>query len=212
MMRQQTGEPGMSADRQDACNRLIQQARAIVDAEGTGQAALDRIKSLLVDLANTGESLFPAADFAMPDAQGRNHVLALEGTTLEGPILEHNDGMGLYLTIALPGKEAAPHDHGIWCVNAAISGREVHRFYRRTDDGSRDGYATVEPIGEVTVAPNQGMAMTDHAIHATEVVGSEPAIGLALYGYALARFPAVVWFHPDFSSVRTGASRRLEAA
>ena len=138
----------------------------------------------------------------MPDAQGRNHILALED----------NDGMGLYLTIALPGKEAAPHDHGIWCVNAAISGREVHRFYRRTDDATRDGYATIEEISQVTVAPGHGMAMTDHAIHATEVIGSEPAVGLALYGYALARFPSVVWFHPEFSSVRAGASRRAEAA
>ena len=54
--------------------------------------------------------------------------------------------------------------------------------------------------------------MTDHAIHATELIGSEPAVGLALYGYALARFPSVVWFHPEISSVRAGASRRAEAA
>jgi predicted metal-dependent enzyme (double-stranded beta helix superfamily) len=192
----------MSEQRTEACAALIRQARAIVDADGTGEAALDKIKGLLVGLANQGEALFPAADFAMPDAQGRNHVLALED----------GDGMGLYLTIALPGKEAAPHDHGIWCVNAAISGREVHWFYRRTDDGRREGYATVEQIGEVTVAPGHGMAMADHAIHATEVIGDEPAIGLALYGYALARFPSVVWFHPAFSSVRAAAGRRTEAA
>jgi predicted metal-dependent enzyme (double-stranded beta helix superfamily) len=192
----------MSEARTNACTALIRQARAIVDADGTDEAALDKIKALLVGLADRGEALFPRGDFAMPDAQGRNHILALEG----------GDGMGLYLTIGLPGKEAAPHDHGIWCVNAAISGRETHWFYRRTDDGSREGYATVEEIGEVTVAPGRGMAMADHAIHATAVVGDEPAIGLALYGYALARFPAVVWFHPAFSSVRAGASRRLEPA
>lgn len=197
----QAGET-MTQERTEACAELIRQARTIVNQDGTGEAALERIKHLLVDLANRGDGLFPRDDFAMPDAQGRNHILALED----------GDGMGLYLTIALPGKEAAPHDHGIWCVNAAISGQEVHRFFRRTDDGSRDGYATVEAIGEVTVAPGQGMAMADHAIHATEVIGQEPAIGLALYGYALARFPAVVWFHPDFSSVRVGASRRAEAA
>jgi len=192
----------MSEERAEGCAVLLRQARAIVDADGSGQAALEKIKGLLVGLANRGEALFPRGDFAMPDAQGRNHILALED----------GDGMGLYLTIGLPGKEAAPHDHGIWCVNAAISGREVHRYYRRTDDGSREGYATVEEIGEVTVAPGQGMAMSDHAIHATEVVGNEPAIGLALYGYALARVPSVVWFHPAFSSVRVGASRRAEAA
>jgi predicted metal-dependent enzyme (double-stranded beta helix superfamily) len=192
----------MNAERANACATLIRQARAIVDAEGTNELALEKIKTLLVALANRGPDLFPSDDFAMPDAQGRNHILALED----------GDGMGLYLTIGLAGKEAAPHDHGVWCVHAAVSGQEINRFYRRTDDGTRDGYATIEPIGEVTVAPGQGMAMTAHAIHATEVIGNEPAIGLALYGYALARFPAVVWFHPVFSSTRTGVSRRLETA
>jgi predicted metal-dependent enzyme (double-stranded beta helix superfamily) len=188
--------------RAEACAALLRQARAIVDTDGVDAAGLEKIKDLLVGLANQGEALFPRGDFAMPDAHGRNHILALED----------GDGMGLYLTIGLPGKEAAPHDHGIWCVNAAISGREVHRFYRRTDDGSKAGFATVEEIGEVMVEPGHGMAMADHAIHATEVVNDVPAIGLALYGYALARFPSVVWFHPEFSSVRAGASRRAEAA
>jgi predicted metal-dependent enzyme (double-stranded beta helix superfamily) len=192
----------MDEQRAEACMALLQQARAIVDAEGAGPAPLEKLKTLLGRLADRGEALFPRRGFAMPDAHGRNHLLALED----------GDGMGLYLTIALPGKEAAPHDHGIWCVNAAVSGQEKHTFYRRTDDASRDGYATVEEIGSITVAPGQGMAMGDHAIHATEVIGSAPAIGLALYGYALARFPAVVWFHPEFSSVRYGASRRAEAA
>jgi predicted metal-dependent enzyme (double-stranded beta helix superfamily) len=192
----------MNEQRAEACAALLRQARAIIEADGTDAAALEKLKTLLVGLANQGEALFPSGDFAMPAAHGRNHVLALED----------GDGMGLYLTIGLPGKEAAPHDHGIWCVNAAISGREVHRFYRRTDDASRDGYATVEEIGAVTVTPGQGMAMADHAIHATEVLGDVPAIGLALYGYALTRFPSVVWFHPEFSSVRAMPSRRAEAA
>ena len=192
----------MSEQRTEACTALMRQARAIVDTDGTGEAALEKIKRLLVGLANRGEALFPPGDFAMPDAQGRNHILALEG----------NDGMGLYLTIGLPGKEAAPHDHGIWCVNAAISGREVHKFFRLADGGSREGYSAVAEIGEVMVEPGQGMAMTDHTIHATEVVGDVPAIGLALYGYALTRFPAVVWYHSAFSSVRACVSRRAEAA
>jgi predicted metal-dependent enzyme (double-stranded beta helix superfamily) len=185
----------MSGTREAACKTLLADVRAVLDGGGD----LSDVKPLLVALAGSG--LFPAADFAMPDAQGRTQVLALED----------GDGMGLYLTINLPGKEAAPHDHGIWCVNAAVSGQELHRFYRRTDDGSRDGFATVEEIGQVLVAPGQGMAMEDHAIHATEVVGDVPAIGLALYGYASARFPSVVWYHPAFGTVRAAASKR-EAA
>jgi predicted metal-dependent enzyme (double-stranded beta helix superfamily) len=187
--------------RKAACKALLRQAHAVLAKEGVTPSALHAIKLKLVALANKAE-LFPRDDFAMPEAEGRNHILEVED----------NDGLGLYLTIGLPGKEAAPHDHGVWCVNAAISGRERHIMWRRTDDGSEPGRATVARIGEVMVQPGHGFAMADHDIHSTEVVGAEPAIGLALYGYALARFPSVVWYHPVFGSVRPMPSRRGSGA
>jgi predicted metal-dependent enzyme (double-stranded beta helix superfamily) len=188
------------AARARACAALLRQVHAITDKEGITPSALHAIKLKLVALARRAD-LFPLADFAMPESQGRNHPL----------LVEDDDGHGLYLTINLPGKEAAPHDHGIWCVNAAVSGRERHVFYRRTDAGQQDGKAAVVKVGEVMVEPGNGMAMADHDIHSTEVVGDEPAIGLALYGYALARFPSVVWFHPEFGSTRASPSRRHAA-
>jgi len=181
-----------------ACQGVIQQARKIVDQDGSGEAPLLKIKALLIDLAAKGDVLFPKSDFALPNAQARNHVL----------VEEDGDGLGLYLTIGLPGKEAAPHCHGIWCVNASLTGRELHRFYRRTDDGTRPGFATVEEIGQSLVTPGLGMIMMDQSIHDTKVLGDEPAWGLALYGYALQRFPSVTWFIPEFCSVRTTPSRR----
>jgi predicted metal-dependent enzyme (double-stranded beta helix superfamily) len=189
-----------AAKRSNACLKLMADVHAITAKEGITPSALHAMKLKLVALAKKAE-LFPLADFAMPTAEGRTHPL----------LVEENDGHGLYLTINLPGKEAAPHDHGIWCVNAAISGAERHVFYRRADNGATPGRASVERVGEVLVAPGNGMAMADHDIHSTVVVGGEPAIGLALYGYALARFPAVVWYHPEFGSVRATASRRHPA-
>lgn len=190
------------ADRRTrACRDFLSQVHVITDKEGITPSALHAIKLKLVALAAKAE-LFPAADFPMPVAQARNHPL----------LVEDNDGHGLYLTINLPGKEAAPHDHGIWCVNAGISGRERHEFYRRTDDGATSGSATVVKVGEVIVEPGNGMAMADHDIHSTEVLGKEPAIGLALYGYVLTRFPSVTWYHPEFSSTRATPSRRHAAA
>ena len=178
---------------------MMARVHAITETEGITPSTLHAIKLALVGLARRTE-LFPQTDFAMPEAQGRNHPL----------LVEENDGLGLYLTISLPGKEAAPHDHGIWCANAAITGRERHVFYRRTDDAARSerGRATVVRVGEVMVEPGIGSAMGDHDIHATEVVGDQPLVALALYGYALARFPSVAWFVPEFSSVRTIPSRR----
>jgi predicted metal-dependent enzyme (double-stranded beta helix superfamily) len=178
----------------------MRQVHAITAKEGITPSALHAIKGKLVALAGTTD-LFPLADFAMPEAHGRTHPL----------LVEDDDGHGLYLTIALPGKEAAPHDHGIWCINAAVSGQERHLLYRRTDSGVRVGQAEVVQVGEVLVQPGNGLAMADHDIHSTKVVGDEPAVGLALYGYALARFPSVVWFHPAFGSTRASPSRRHAA-
>ena len=126
----------VAARRARACKTFLEQAHAATAAEGINPSTLHAIKLKLVAFAKRTE-LFPLADFAMPEAQGRNHPL----------LVEDNDGYGLYLTISLPGKEAAPHDHGIWCANAAISGRERHVFYRRTDDGKQNGHATVDQGG-----------------------------------------------------------------
>ncbi len=187
--------------RNRACKKLLADVHAITAKEGINPSTLHAIKLKLVALAKNA-ALFPRGDFEMPLAQGRNHPL----------LVEDNDGHGLYLTISLPGKEAAPHDHGIWCVNAAISGRERHKFFRRTDNGGKPGAATVEQVGEVLVKPGSGIAMADHDIHSTVVEGDQPAIGLALYGYALARFPSVAWYHPQFGSMRTSTSRRHPAS
>jgi len=189
--------PATTADRRArACSNLLRTVHAITDEEGVTPSALHAIKLALTALARKTE-LFPPGDFAMPDAYGRNHPL----------LVEDNDGHGLYLTIGLPGKEAAPHDHGIWCVNAVISGRERHSFYRRTDAGAA-GPTELAKIDEVIVEPGTGMAMADHDIHSTEVLGDAPAIGLALYGYALTRFPAVTWHHPTLGTSRASPSRR----
>ena len=68
-----------------------------------------------------------------------------------------------------------------------------------------DTHGPVVQVGEVMVGPGTGMAMSDHDIHGTEVVGKEPSVSLALYGYALTRFPSVAWYHPAFGTVRTSA-------
>ena len=189
-----------AAKREKACAKLLADVHVITAKEGITPSALHEIKLKLVAFAKRTE-LFPMADFEMPRTQGRNHPL----------LVEDNDGHGLYLTINMPGKEAAAHDHGVWCVNAAISGRERHEFFRRTDVGDKPGQASVMKVAEVIVEPGNGMAMADHDIHSTEVLGNEPAIGLALYGYAIVRFPAVVWYHPEFESVRACLSRRHAA-
>ena len=105
----------VAAQRARACQTFMAQVHSTTAKEGITPSTLHALKLKLVALAKRSD-LFPLADFAMPQAHGRSHPL----------LVEENDGHGLYLSISLPGKEAAPHDHGIWCANAAISGRERH--------------------------------------------------------------------------------------
>ena len=184
----------VAENRAKACEKFMAKVHAITAKEGVTPSALHAIKKKLVALAAKSE-LFPLSDFEMPVSQGRNHPL----------LVEDADGHGLYLTINMPGKQAAPHDHGVWCVNASVSGCEQNVLYRRMEDD------TIMQVAEVVVEPGHGMAMADHDVHSTIVIGDQPAIGLAIYGYALTRFPGVVWFHPEFSAVRACPSRRAAA-
>jgi hypothetical protein len=94
--RLQREERDTIAERAEACAMLIQQARAIVKADGANAAGLDKISTLLVRSANRARRC-SQGDFVIPDGQARHNFLTLEG----------EDGMGLHLTIVLPGKEAA---------------------------------------------------------------------------------------------------------
>lgn len=196
-MQIETLAPVAAAERKAAGLAFLRQSKAILAKEGSTPSALHALKLKLTALAARTE-LFPACDFAMPVAQGRLHTLELESS----------DGLALQLFIAMPGRTSNPHSHGIWCVNAAVSGRERNLLWRRTDDGSKRGYATIERIGEVVVERGHGYAMADHDIHSQEVVGEEPAVVIALYGYPFERFPSVVWYSPEFSTVRALPSRR----
>ena len=191
------------ADRRAAaCTDLLHRVRELHAAEGITRTSLQKTSDFLVELALHGSAIFPDEDFPLPDAHGRGYML--------DPAAD--DGYGLYLTVTLPGKEAAPHDHGIWCVTAGLTGEEVQRFYRRTDDGSRPRFATVEQVSEMIVRKGTVSTMADHDIHSVLTVGTKPARAIALYGYALNRFPDVLYFHPHFNSCRTIPSRRGSGA
>ena len=194
-------DPTIATKRMKACQSLMRQAHAILDKEGSTPSALHALKLKLAALAERSE-LFPESDFPMPVAEGRLHTL----------LVEPDDGLALHLLIGKPGKMSHPHAHSIWCVNASVSGSERHVMWRRTDDGSVAGHATIRRVGEVVMRPGHGYAMADHDIHSQEVLGDEPSVILALYGLSFQKFPSVVWYNEEFSTVRKLPSQRGKAA
>ena len=82
---------------------MLRKVQEIETTEGINRASLEKIRALLIGLAAHGAALFPDEDLALPEAHGRFHILDDAA----------NDGYGLYLTVSLPSKEAAPRDHDI---------------------------------------------------------------------------------------------------
>lgn len=185
-------ETDKPAARDMACRQLVRRAREIELAGKDQHGALAQIKTLMIDFVAANAELLDPRDFELPVAYGRFHKL-IEGG--EAPY-------GLYLGVTRPGKEASPHMHGLWCITVGIAGREVNRFWRRTDDGATPGQAALECLGSVDVAAGSGMQLAGNEIHSTETLGTEPSWMLHLYERPFAEFPSILFFHPERGTVR----------
>lgn len=180
------------AARERASKDLVRRARAIELKHGGSRQALEEIRELMIDFLREHEELFDPRDFELPVAYGRFFKLVEGG---EAPY-------GLYLSVTMPGKEAAPHIHGVWCVTVGVAGREVNHYWRRTDDASVPGQAALSYLRGVDVVAGSGMTLAADEIHSTETLGDEPSWMLHLYERPFAEFPSLLFFQPERGTVR----------
>ncbi len=178
--------------REMACQELVRQARAIELIHAGERSALPQIRDLMIDFVARHAQLLDPDDFELPVAHSRFHKL------VEGGEVPY----GFYLGVTRPGKEAAPHMHGLWGITVGISGREINHFWRRTDDGSAPGRAALEHLGSTEVALGTGMTLAGDEIHSTETLGDEPSWMLHLYERPFSGFPSLLFFHPERGTVR----------
>ena len=82
----------------------------------------------------------------------------------------------------LPGRGAPPHDHGTWAVVAGVEGVERNIRYRRTDDGSRPGHATLEVKHDFNADAGDLICMKTGGIHAVRNETDKVTLSLHTYG------------------------------
>lgn len=163
--------------REAAVAATIERIRAIEQRMGVTRAALATIETEMQALARQ-QHLFPSSEFPPPppgEKVSRRYLLR-----------QDQDGrFALYMNALNPGNETRPHDHTTWAVVVAVEGQELNRVYRRTDDGSRPGHATLVLDHEIMVEPGRGIALLPDDIHSIHTTGDMPTRHLHMYGLAL---------------------------
>ena len=157
-------------------NKLIEETRAINDAENFGREHLEGIRSKLATFA-AHKKLWSESEFPPPEEtelQCRYQIAT-----------ECDDGITLYLNVVRSGKTVAPHNHTTWACIAAVEGIEHNMFYSRIDDGDVSGKATLRTDETIAVGPGDAIAMLPDDIHNFEVRGKQIIRHLHFYGRPL---------------------------
>ncbi len=169
----------IAPDRTAAVSATMDRVKQIERSQGVTRPALDAIKAELLQLANH-EHLFPAAEFPPPPAGEKGNKRYL--------LQEDPDGrFAIYMLALNPGNSTKPHNHTTWAVVTAVEGEELNKVYRRVDDGTQAGTATLEQVREVLVEPGTGIALMPEDIHSIHTNGTAPTRHLHCYGLALER-------------------------
>jgi len=186
--------PAVSAARTAAVAATMDRIKAIEREQGVSRPALDAVLAEMLTLAEH-EALFPHAEFPpLPAGEKGSRRYLLQ---------EDPDGrFALYMLALNPGNSTKPHDHTTWAVVTAVAGQELNRVYRRTDDTSVPGKASLELAREVMVEPGRGIALMPEDIHSIHTFGDKPTRHLHVYGLALEKLDARQGFDPDEGTVQ----------
>jgi predicted metal-dependent enzyme (double-stranded beta helix superfamily) len=194
----------IAAQRREAVQDLLADARRIIGEKGVTRDALNAISGLLLELA-TQQALFDATDFPPPQRDSGD-------TSTRYRLNPGEDGFALYLNSLLPGKTTIPHNHDTWAVIAAIEGAELNRIYKRTDDGSDPDRATLELSHEVVVRPGVPIAFLPDDIHSIHVGGAELTLHFHLYGRPLETLTGRLGFETDTGVVVRYNAKHMQQA
>ena len=161
--------------RNQAVAETVDRVRLIEQQHGVNYDTLGKIRNELIDLTRDKE-LFPRSSFPTTE----------DGGSAVYRISEDSDHRyALYASVGAAGKSVPPHNHTTWAVIVGVYGDELNRFYERTDDASKEGYAELKETGSFVVQHGNGVVFLPDDIHAISTDDSEPTVHLHMYGLAL---------------------------
>ena len=183
--------------RNQAVAETVDRVRLIEQQHGVNYEALGKIRNELIELTRDKE-LFPRSSFPIND----------DGGSAVYRISEDSDPRyALYASVGAAGKSVPPHNHTTWAVIVGVYGDELNRFYERTDDSSKEGYAELKETGSFVVQHGNGVVFLPDDIHAISTDDSEPTVHLHMYGLALDHLHERLVFNQAGKTVKTMSIR-----
>ena len=183
--------------RNQAVAETVDRVRLIEQQHGVNYEALGKIRNELIELTRDKE-LFPRSSFPIND----------DGGSAVYRISEDSDHRyALYASVGAAGKSVPPHNHTTWAVIVGVYGDELNRFYERTDDSSKEGYAELKETGSFVVQHGNCVVFLPDDIHAISTDDSEPTVHLHMYGLALDHLHERLVFNQAGKTVKTMSIR-----
>lgn len=192
---------GTTHPHEDDIAQTITDIKKTLTRDGLSRKSLDNVLEQLIDLASHlswwGADRYPGPDDGV--RQARYLISEADDKTY-----------ALYLNVMRRGNKIVPHYHTTWACIAAVEGVEQNYLYRRTDDGTTPGKASLEQERVVTVAPGDGIALMPDDIHAVQIEDDEIR-HLHMYGKSLETLDQRVAFDLEagtYGVMQTGIQTR----
>ena len=135
--------------------RFVTDLRRITGEESDESGIVRRIAPLAGKLAAT-PGFMTETDENYDEAQGFCLRLLHE---------EPDHSNAVFLFSWLPGRGTPAHNHKTWGVVVGVEGEEKETWWRRVDDGTRAGYAQLEPLSERRLTPGDVSSFLSDDIH-----------------------------------------------
>lgn len=150
------------------------------------------IKAVLAETSDPAEITTRVIALAKPLAEDQSWVSEESYNTESSQgigvkILYEEDQNKLFIETVcwMPGRGVKPHDHQTWGVVVGLDGVEKNIGWRRLDDGSKPGYAELEPAGTILAKCGDAIRLLPNDIHSVENEGAEKSLSLHIYGQSL---------------------------
>jgi predicted metal-dependent enzyme (double-stranded beta helix superfamily) len=155
-----------------ALEGFVADLRRVAAGAGDTNALLSAVKPLAVRYAASADAR----------ARCRKECDAEQGFGVQLLFEEPDHTLAVMLLSWLPGRGTPPHDHGTWGVVVGVEGDEVNTFYKRVDDGSREGHAELAKLSEKAWGPGEAIGLTPSIIHAVRNDTNDISVSLHVYG------------------------------